>query len=178
MNEQTYVLAAKVDALFAGDERIAVEINVSIGRDLSQSEEWYFREYCGKMVDELHKNTVLLDPQRELDIEQEKSCLLNCFAEPIYAKQVRNEYTNSPIAFPWYEVTTNIGRIIIGWRKRVISIDWTGSDIEQSADELFPKEDVTKSGKLIHAWGYYKATEYISTLLAALNTNNKISNNG
>lgn len=60
---------------------------------------------------------------------------------------------------PWFQVQTLIGPIIIGWRKRVIHIDWskTGKDFSS----LFTKEDVTQWPGGIHAWGKEKATEYL-----------------
>jgi hypothetical protein len=63
-------------------------------------------------------------------------------------------------------VTTSRGVIKIGWRSRVINIDWSESDIKGLAKELFPNENVTKEDQYIHAWGYDKAKEYISVLMA------------
>lgn len=92
--------------------------------------------------------------------------LTECFELPIYVERVSNEYNPThSIINPWLIVTTKKGRIKIGWRKRVINIDWSDSAIHDIAPDLFPKEDVTKYDKVIHAWGYGKAKEYISTLM-------------
>ncbi len=61
-------------------------------------------------------------------------------------------------------MTTPKGVITLGWRKRVLEIRWEGSDITQTAEELFPQEEVTKQGRMIHAWSYDKAREYIAVL--------------
>lgn len=90
---------------------------------------------------------------------------------PIFAKEIPNEYCPKAccITKPWAVVTTSKGHFKIGWRKRVINIDWTDSVISASGEELFPEEDVTKSSKyeqkrLIHAWGWDKAVEYLKEL--------------
>ncbi|MFA6437153.1 MAG: hypothetical protein WC242_03245 [Candidatus Paceibacterota bacterium] len=66
---------------------------------------------------------------------------------------------------------TEFGTIKIGWRKRVININW--SDVAKKLEErgyenasqkilaLFESEDVTKDGSNIHAWGYEKAKGYL-----------------
>ena len=84
--------------------------------------------------------------------------------------EIPNEYCG-PLCCPhrvWYNVTTAIGVVKIGWRKRVIGIDWTQTVLGRSAADLFPDEDVTKVGTMIHAWSYEKAEEYLHALLATV----------
>jgi len=73
-------------------------------------------------------------------------------------------------AAPWYNVETPYGNIRIGWRKRVINIDW--SQTGKKLDEFF-SDDVTKWDHGIHAWGYPKAVEYLRTLRELLYTNSE-----
>lgn len=84
-----------------------------------------------------------------------------------------NEYCPCDHCAPWFNVNTEFGTIKIGWRKRVINIDW--SLLEQTLKEcgklpkknilsLFKKEDVTKEETLIHAWGWEKAEEYLTKI--------------
>jgi len=70
------------------------------------------------------------------------------------------------------------GRIKIGWRKRVINIDWSGMAInfgrgvfDYRGDILksFSKEDVTKGDYYIHAWGIEKATFYLKKMCEIIN---------
>lgn len=75
---------------------------------------------------------------------------------------------------PWFKVTTPFGHIKIGWRKSVINIDWTESDIKLSGEKLFPDEKVTRGGGyagdhdcFIHAHGNEKAVEYLRRLSEA-----------
>jgi hypothetical protein len=81
--------------------------------------------------------------------------------------QLENHYWPSAYAAeaavsPWWEVFSEIGRIRIGWRKRVISISWESTDIRS----ILTEDDVTKSETLVHAWGYPKAIEYLQHLKA------------
>jgi hypothetical protein len=93
-----------------------------------------------------------------------------CFPCVIYAEIAPNEYWGSSRPNDdWLIVTTNRGRIKIGWRKRVINIDWSGSEVTAYSAELFPGEDVTKGERYIHAWGYEKAKEYIAKILSSEN---------
>lgn len=61
---------------------------------------------------------------------------------------------------PWWLIVTSVGVIRIGWRKRVIEINW--SDIGRRVEVT--KDDVTKEATLVHAWSYTKALEYLTTL--------------
>lgn len=61
---------------------------------------------------------------------------------------------------PWWLVKTQYGLVKIGWRKRVISIDW--SDTGVSAEVT--RDDVTKDSNSVHAWSYSKAVQYLATL--------------
>ena len=84
----------------------------------------------------------------------------------IWSTVFDNQYSSHPVYYtsPWLEVITSKGPITIGWRKRVISIDWSKSDIKKTAEEMFPDETSTKYDNLIHAWGYDKAIEYLTKL--------------
>lgn len=71
-----------------------------------------------------------------------------------------NRYWGSnDITGPWMLLKTPKGNIRIGWRKRVISIDWSALRVEVSLADL--PDDVTKDETSIHAWGEDKAVEYL-----------------
>lgn len=59
----------------------------------------------------------------------------------------------------WILAQTDIGLIEMGWRKRVINIDWSHTGIRF----LF-EDDVTKDETFIHAYGYDKAVHYLTDL--------------
>jgi hypothetical protein len=61
---------------------------------------------------------------------------------------------------PWWLVKTHIGMIMIGWRKRVISIDWSGTGIRTTVTT----DEVTKDENGVHAYSTLKAAEYLTAL--------------
>ena len=91
--------------------------------------------------------------------------------EPLAVHQLANKYWPDCEAYaqirrdnPWWLVLTKAGPVVIGWRKRVISINWadTGIRAKMTAD------DVTSELDYCHAWTYAKAVEYLSSLQSAL----------
>lgn len=64
-------------------------------------------------------------------------------------------------ASPWWLVNTQLGLIKIGTRKRVISIDWSATDLRCEVT----KNDVTKSPVMVHAWTELDAARYLKALL-------------
>lgn len=70
------------------------------------------------------------------------------------------DYAKDRRASPWWLVRTVHGNIKIGWRKRVIFIDWSDTDIRA----VITVDDVTKTDDMVHAWSYVKALEYLTNL--------------
>jgi len=85
-----------------------------------------------------------------------------------YLKIVDNEYSNSYHYYdqPWVTLYTDKGPIKVGWRKRVIHLEWDQLHINMYADEIFPKEKTTKGPYHIHCWGEDKLSEYAKQLAA------------
>ena len=80
---------------------------------------------------------------------------------------IPNEYCSCEKCASWYIVSTPDGDIKIGWRKRVINIEWM--DNYKAFKEMFKSDDVTKgfgqygdNEKSIHAWSIDKAKEYLN----------------
>lgn len=120
-----------------------------------------------KLCQELQNTVGRLDPKEVAACEKEAADILALFGdEKIFAEKIPNEYWASS-GRSWFIVTTKIGRIKIGWRKRVIVIDWSDSTNKCRAVDLFGSEDVTKDTHMIHAWGYEKAKQYLKVLLAS-----------
>lgn len=67
----------------------------------------------------------------------------------------------------WFKFTVPAGNIVIGWRKRVINIDWSDIGIPMP-DVPGAGEDVTCGNGYTHAWGNDKATEYLTKIRAAI----------
>lgn len=80
-------------------------------------------------------------------------------------------YADVRLGSPWAIVTSEIGRVQIGWRKRVVEIDWSNSLVREDAPTLFPLVTDTKGSngeRYIHAWNDDATVEILSKLAAAL----------
>ena len=151
-----------------GKYKIELEINADLGREFTEKDERNAREHAEKLIDSLMEETYALDPTNKEIADKEREEILGLFGDrAIFVQELPNGYCSSYCCkhLPWFDVTTNKGRIKIGWRKRVIQIDWENSIIQEDAKTLFPDEDVTRFDKVIHAWGLEKAKEYIDKLL-------------
>lgn len=60
---------------------------------------------------------------------------------------------------PWWEVETMGEKVTVGWRKRVIAIDWTATPVRQ----IVTTDDVTKDETMVHAWTRGDAVDYLAT---------------
>jgi hypothetical protein len=147
---------------------IELEILLDVNRELTDVDNRNIRESAENLVAKIHEETIAVDPESKTNALKERQEIISVFAgRNIYVEEIPNGYCSQYCCkhLPWFVVTTNKGRIKIGWRKRVISIDWSDSIIKETAEILFPSEDVTKYDNLIHAWGLEKAREYIDKLL-------------
>lgn len=98
--------------------------------------------------------------------------LLLAGVEPVAVHEIANKYwpDNEHYAemrrnYPWWLVLTKAGPVVIGWRKRVISIDWSDTPVRK----MVTGDDVTKGEDHVHAWGYGKAVEHLGYLSPWLN---------
>ena len=64
----------------------------------------------------------------------------------------------------WYLFQTAYGLIKIGWRKRVINIDWSDTGVKAIVTE----DNVTKELTFVHAYSDLKAIEYLRNLKSFL----------
>ena len=66
-------------------------------------------------------------------------------------------------ASPAWLVKTSYGLIQIGWRKRVIAIEWSDTPIRT----IVTDDNVTKSDTMVHAWSEETALKYLKALTAS-----------
>jgi len=152
-----------------GKYNIDLEITADVNREFTKKDYRIASDLGEKIIHGLMEETYNLDPQNKIDAEKEREEILSVFGDrAIFVEEIPNGYCGSYCCkhLPWFIVTTPKGRIRIGWRKRVILIDWIDSTIEEQSEKLFIDEDVTKFDKCIHAWGLAKAKEYIDKLLS------------
>lgn len=90
--------------------------------------------------------------------------------ETINMVALPNKYCQCEKCAPWFNVQTEFGTILIGWRKSVINIDWSDIIEKSSFDilSLFKDENVSKDDTLIHACGWEKAEVYLSSIKSYL----------
>jgi len=88
--------------------------------------------------------------------------LKNCGYE-----KIRNDYWPSHSdydhlreQYPWWIITTEFGAIRVGYRKRVIHIDW----INTNRRGIVTEDDVTKEDYMAHAWDLGKAVTYMKAI--------------
>jgi len=169
MNAQdipTTVVLGKTSIGSNGVFKLEIRVNTEPGYELTKEE----RRACydaEKLLEEAFMRARLArDPKAAERATAERSELIGCFPDPIFVETIPNGYCPNYCCahLPWFVVTTRKGRVTIGWRKRVIQISWDEC-VAAPAEELFPTEDVTKSGRMIHAWSTEKAQEYVATLL-------------
>jgi hypothetical protein len=95
----------------------------------------------------------------------------------IRMESLPNEYCPCDHCAPWFNVNTEFGPIKIGWRKRVINIDWgAATETLKACDQLpkksilslFKDEDVTKDNTYIHAWSLEDAQDYLGRIYGFL----------
>jgi hypothetical protein len=148
---------------------LGIRVYLRLEREMTDADKSLMYRVIDIIQDGIERETVRLDPKSSARAAAERSDLLATFpSQFIYVEEIPNGYCNSACCsqLPWYVVTTPRGRVKIGWRKRVINIDWSDSAVTAKADTLFPNEDVTKGDRYIHAYGYDKARMYLSKILA------------
>ena len=62
---------------------------------------------------------------------------------------------------PWLMVITDMGYLVIGWRKRVIACEWKGMPLVRG---IVTEDDVTKSESIFHAHSMEKLQVYLVEL--------------
>lgn len=137
-------------------------------KDFGPSEGRIAARHVEAILEELQSQHALNDPDLPKRKEEYKANILGCFpAFPIYVEEIPNGYCKGACCYdrPWFIVTTHRGRIKIGWRKRVINIDWKDSEIKASGHQLFPNDNVTRWETGIHAYSYEDAARYLKTAL-------------
>lgn len=155
---------------YTDNTRVILEINLELGRDLTEAEGTYVYKMAREFLEELQATTSAMDPKNIEWKRMWRNDIDRLFTAaglaPIFVEEISNEYCG-PKCCPhrvWLIVTTPIGRVKVGWRKWVISLDWSGTIIKRDAHDLFPDENVTKGDRNIHAWSYEKLGEYLGRL--------------
>jgi len=97
--------------------------------------------------------------------DQAQSILLLAGLSPLRMWELANGYwPDTPVyddvRRPWWLAQTSLGLIRLGWRKRVLEIDWGATDIKA----IVTDDDVTRGETMVHAWSVEKAVAYLRRL--------------
>lgn len=71
-----------------------------------------------------------------------------------------HRFFETPPRQVWWLAQTRIGLIEVGWRKRVIHIDWQETPIRR----IVTDDHVTKGDTFVHAWSFDAALKYLVEL--------------
>lgn len=121
-------------------------------------------------LEAVQKAYAMIDPkveQHKADYREEFVAIFRSAGlYPVYSREIPNEYCSKHccIGKPWFLIFSKLGCIKIGWRKSVINIDWSESDIRTDGEKLFVSETVTKGKSYIHAWSDESAAKYLRML--------------
>jgi hypothetical protein len=162
-----YIQAYKYEGHGGSLGSFGMQVLLSVEHPLSEKVEQLINHHVDILRTEIQAAIFNELPQTIERVKKNREELIGVFPQPIFVEEIPNGYgPNDPFyrSFPWYRVTTSIGPITLGWRKRVIEIDYSGTTVKVNADQLFT-DDVTRFHRTIHAWGIEKAREYINTLL-------------
>lgn len=101
-------------------------------------------------------------------LEQMQALFALAYFKPLTFYKIENPYWPEDARYdsvrkesPWFLVETQYGFIKVGWRKRVLSINWESTKLE--ALDL-TKDEVTKDKFMVHAWTWGKVVDYLSEL--------------
>lgn len=113
--------------------------------------------------------------------EEFRACFLLAGLRYANVYPIENEYCGSVGCCPekrWFLFKTDYGLIKIGWRKRVINIDW--KDTGYTANNFMePTENwITHGENFVHAYGYNQCVKFLDRLAHLLEKHQKMHVNG
>lgn len=86
---------------------------------------------------------------------------------------VTNQYGSGDYRGSWFRVNTRSGKpLLVGWRKRVIDIQWSPEDFR---GDITNGDEVTRSDRNAHAWTRDDAVRYLENLKAGLGDTSRVS---
>lgn len=120
-----------------GHRGVEINILLPIPRELTDAEKMAMYKAADIIEAATMRESIRQNPVEMANAAEERRQLLALFHEPIFVEELPNGYCGRYCCAhrPWFKVTTSVGRIIIGWRKRVISIDWSESTMSPTPGE-------------------------------------------
>lgn len=132
---------------------------------------------CISINDTFYHDSCWRNYRKLTEVDKFTRCMMDLIynSADYHFELLPNGYCNRDCCshIPWFLFHTIDGDIIMGWRKRVISIEWQENYKPFDMKALFGNENVTKweqNGRRgIHAWSNDKAYEYLNKVLQAVN---------
>lgn len=100
--------------------------------------------------------------------------------EPLALTRIPNEYCGEHSDCeicknrPWWLAEfKNVGVIKIGWRKRVIEINWQQTQVALNTAHLIG-DNTTRSEFMVHAYGYADAINYLRLIVDDIRRLNRL----
>lgn len=151
----------------------ALEINVDTGAEVNLSQSLIIDATykAAKIIkDAVLQAAIAINPDAQENRRIEREGIVALFDAPIYVVEIPNGYCSESCCkhLPWFDITTSIGHFIVGWRKRVLVVDWNGTVGTKTSDEIFADLTVTKEARMIHAWNLVDAKSYIKTIFGTV----------
>lgn len=111
-----------------------------------------------RVYHDLWSEIVRSDPETRLASAEHVEGLKAAFGPvPYYAlTPLPNGYCSRPCCYgrPWAKFHTTAGDVVMGWRKRVLVVDWTSSDFGKTAEDVYAAGVLLSSGGVSHGERY------------------------
>ena len=153
---------------FAGEVYIESDKFNALSKEVSSNIGWTASSYLQELQEQI---SMAWAKENEIDERNAHVAELTKLFElagfdTIHVETINNEYCSRSCCYkyPWIIVTTKKGRIKLGWRKRVMNLDWSNSDLKVDGQKIFKDEETTTGTSYIHCWSKEKAVEYLKKL--------------
>jgi hypothetical protein len=153
---------------FVGEVNINFDKFDTLPKETRNNISWSASDYLQKVREQISMAWAVENEadERNAHVDELTELFKSAGFDTVYVETINSEYCRESCCykFPWVIVTTKKGRIKLGWRKRVMNLDWSDSDLNIDGEKLFKDENVTKGTNYIHCWGKEKAVEYLKKL--------------
>jgi len=167
---QAYVQSGVADCEYG------IRIMISYPGRVAGHTRWECQSAADKIINAMRVDDALVSEngaQTKIDNLNELQSLFNGRKDKVgFFEEIPNRYGPEGDAWyinqPWYKVHTLFGAMIVGWRKRVINIDWSGMPTVPAGKVLFPEvieEGITVGKDFVHAWSLTKGQEYVNKII-------------
>ncbi len=143
----------KLDTL--GEEKYVIQS----GDEIPVDRTYYFHKVC-------HLNSLAAETEAEF-----RTVMHQAGFKYLRFWKIKNEYGSESYRGPWFEIYTDLGKLMLGWNKRIINVDWSATG--KKFLHLFEDIKNTKGEGCIHAYGYTEALDFLTRIRKELERGQK-----